>query len=289
MCTTGLVAEAAPGCVVLDARRDTDECGGWALSVEAFDEKNFGAAAYHISLTGIQAFGRAGPLPRSASGCTTLALALPARTQLDACELEGSVGRETIASDVVDLVEPPEPPLRAPSSSYYFPLAGPARFLCTQAAGGMLSHFVHASVYHAVDFRCDVGTTVVAVGAGTVETVETANVDSSIHVSALFKWNRVVVALDDGAIAEYVHVAPNSEVVRVGDRVAEGQPICGSGDVGFCPEPHLHLELHLDRAEAAPSVPFALRRLDGTSAVPRAGEWWAAPPPLTNPPPPTVP
>lgn len=162
---------------------------------------------------------------------------------------------ETISSDIVDIVEPVlPPPQSAPSEAYCFPLAGPGPFLCTQAAGGLLSHFVHASVYHAVDLACPVGTHVLAIAAGVIEDVETNNSESTIHVSGLFKWNRILLALDDGALAEYVHVAHHSHFVQPGQRVQPCQPICRSGDVGFCPSPHLHLELHLDRHPSAPSV-----------------------------------
>jgi murein DD-endopeptidase MepM/ murein hydrolase activator NlpD len=34
-----------------------------------------------------------------------------------------------------------------------------------------------------------------------------------------------------------------SATVKVGDRVQEGQVICLSGDVGFCPTPHLHIQV----------------------------------------------
>lgn len=79
--------------------------------------------------------------------------------------------------------------------------------------------------------------------------------------------------------ARYVHVAAESAAVAVGDRVSAGDVLCASGAVGFCPEPHLHIELHLDGAKDAPSVPFSLRRRRGPPAVPAAGEWWEPPAP----------
>jgi murein DD-endopeptidase MepM/ murein hydrolase activator NlpD len=42
---------------------------------------------------------------------------------------------------------------------------------------------------------------------------------------------------------EYVHIKQSSASVKVGDRVVTGQPLCLSGDVGFCPSPHLHIQV----------------------------------------------
>ena len=61
----------------------------------------------------------------------------------------------------------------------------------------------------------------------------------------------------------YVHVAAHPARVVAGERATAGQAVCAWGNVGFCPEPHLHVELHLDRAQRAPSAPFNLRRTDG--------------------------
>ena len=113
-----------------------------------------------------------------------------------------------------------------------------------------------------------------AIGPGVVRAVSCDETAGSVHVSALFAWNAVTLALDDGALVEYVHVARGSSVVAVGDRVASGDKLCESGAAGFCPEPHLHLEMHLDDAKDAPSVPFRLRRRGGAPARPRAGEFW---------------
>lgn len=135
-----------------------------------------------------------------------------------------------VSSDVVDVVAPASG-LTAPSPSYGFPLGGGGPFLCTrvlaafpffvsrglggtfsaprrQGAGGLLSHYAHASTYYAVDFRCPEGTPVLAIGAGVVDGVRCGERESSIHVSALFKWNAIVLRLDDGARVERVSPAP---------------------------------------------------------------------------------
>jgi murein DD-endopeptidase MepM/ murein hydrolase activator NlpD len=87
-----------------------------------------------------------------------------------------------------------------------------------------------------------------------------------VHVRNLFRWNSVTVAHADGTHAEYVHTAAGSARVAVGDAVAAGQHIADSGDVGFCPEPHLHLQLHASGATDAPTLRFALRCDSGGGA-----------------------
>ena len=61
---------------------------------------------------------------------------------------------------------------------------------------------------------------------------------SGIHASNLYKWNSIMLKLDDGQFVEYVHIETDSAIVKVGDHVQRGQHICNSGDVGFCPRPH---------------------------------------------------
>ena len=97
-----------------------------------------------------------------------------------------------------------------------------------------------------------------------------------------------------------MHIARGSCRVRVGERVAAGQVICASGDVGFCPEPHLHIELHEAVAptregaapaaaasddddddeqeqQRAPSIPLAFAAAGSTEVfAPRAGQWYSA-------------
>jgi murein DD-endopeptidase MepM/ murein hydrolase activator NlpD len=98
-----------------------------------------------------------------------------------------------------------------------------------------------------------------SVAAGVVSEVREAHRCGGVHVRNLFRWNSVTVAHADGTHAEYVHTAAGSARVAVGDAVAEGQHIADSGDVGFCPEPHLHLQLHASGATDAPTLRFALR------------------------------
>jgi len=66
----------------------------------------------------------------------------------------------------------------------------------------------------------------------------------------------ISVAHDDGTFADFVHVRAHSATVHVGDRVTRGQKLCESGNVGFCPVPHLHFQLAESAANDALPVPF---------------------------------
>ena len=85
-----------------------------------------------------------------------------------------------------------------------------------------------------------------------------------------------------GLYAEYVHVQAGSACVEAGDRVVAGQRLCLSGDVGFCPRPHLHLQMHESSDQSAPTVKFAFLRGDGSGEhyFPEAGRYYD---PVTGP------
>lgn len=85
---------------------------------------------------------------------------------------------------------------------------------------------------------------------------------------------QVTVLQDDGLLAEYVHVLANSALVVPGDRVEAGQVLCKSGDAGFCPSPHLHLQLQQGEGDDVPTVLFALLGCEGSPYFPVAGKWY---------------
>jgi len=139
-----------------------------------------------------------------------------------------------------------------------FPLeASSGPYLCSQGVGGALSHFAHPSTRHALDLECPVGTPVIAAGSGVVRSVEQEVLEGGILVPLLFRWNAIVIELDSGETVEYVHVRAHSARVCAGERVRRGQVLCESGDAGFCPVPHLHIEAHASAGRAAPSIPLA--------------------------------
>lgn len=125
-----------------------------------------------------------------------------------------------------------------------------------------------------------------AAGDGIVVEVQQENTLTGIAVSNLFKWNSVMIQLDEhtaeagGAegrggplFVEYVHIEAGSCCVRPGDRVAAGQQICRSGSVGFSPEPHLHFTAFRSKDPSAPTVRVRLKG-EGGGYIPVAGSWY---------------
>lgn len=226
--------------------------------------------------------GRAGPLQAgstrddfgSLSKCTTLVCVLPPRTLLEAARLLVPPGEAPdIDSDVQEL-SPPSQTTPVATTSYGFPLAG-GPFLCTQGAGGHFTHFFPGT-QDALDFWCAVGTPVLSLAAGRVVQVKMEHSCSGVHVRRLFEWNSLMIAHDDGTFAEYVHLRSACVTVTVGDIVAVGTLLAESGDVGFSPEPHLHVQLALSDAADASTLPLSFRNSDGTAYIPVAGGMYCA-------------
>lgn len=87
---------------------------------------------------------------------------------------------------------------------------------------------------------------------------------------------QVTVLQEDGLLAEYVHILAGSALVEPGDRVAAGQQLCSSGGAGFCPTPHLHLQLQEGESDAAPTARFAMLDCEGNPYFPVAGKWYGS-------------
>ena len=207
-----------------------------------------------------------------------------------------------VSSDLKPPPLPPLPPLKPdvcmPCNLLVlgFPLEPSRPYLCSQGVNGRLSHFAHASTRYAIDLDCPLGTPVLAVADGTVHAVRDGAPAGGVDVSLLFSYNALSLRLEDDGegiegVVEYVHFRAGSVRVAAGERVRRGQILCESGQAGFCPTPHLHIEAHRSDAlhdAAAPSVPIAFATAtDGRWYVPEAGYWYDAlvgsvPPPLTT-------
>lgn len=212
--------------------------------------------------------------------CTTFLAVLPPNSVIEICRVRvARLAEVSIASDVHYVDEHPMTTASYPHQ-VAFPLVG-GPFLCTQGINGALTHF-QLGTYHAIDFACPVGTKVLAVGDGEVVQVQQQNTANGIDVSNLFHWNSIMLKLDQGLLVEYVHIRAGSATVHEGARVRCGQVICESGDVGFTPEPHLHLQCHVSAAATAPTVPFQFTSSTAGPYTPIAGHWYCADGPVDN-------
>eukprot|EP00940_MAST-03C_sp_MAST-3C-sp2_P002992 g2992.t1 len=93
-------------------------------------------------------------------------------------------------------------------------------YLCSQGFGG---HFTHAfsATCHAIDLECPPGIPILAVRDCVVQEIRQGSKVGGIHAKNLYAWNSVLVRLDNGHFAEYVHIARGSCAHRVGDRLMD--------------------------------------------------------------------
>lgn len=95
-------------------------------------------------------------------------------------------------------------------------------------------------LHKGVDWACPVGTTVYASSAGTV-------IQASYNGG--YGYN-VVISHPDGKMTRYAH---NSKLlVKVGQKVTQGQPIAQSGNTGRSTGPHVHFEIYVNGTAVNP-------------------------------------
>ncbi|MFD6991124.1 M23 family metallopeptidase [Streptomyces sp. NPDC059943] len=132
-------------------------------------------------------------------------------------------------------------------NAYRLPVAGSSVTTGYRTGGALWSSGSHSGV----DFRAASGTSVVAVGAGTV--VEAG-------------WggaygNNVVIRMNDGTYTQYGHLS--SVGVSVGQSVAPGTSIGLSGSTGNSTGPHLHFEARTSEEYGSDIDPVAYLRAHG--------------------------
>ncbi|QCX79606.1 Glycyl-glycine endopeptidase ALE-1 precursor [Streptomyces sp. YIM 121038] len=132
-------------------------------------------------------------------------------------------------------------------NAYVAPVAGSYVSTSYKAGGGMWSSGSHTGI----DFHAASGTSVQAVGAGTV--VEAG-------------WggaygNNVVIKMNDGTYTQYGHMSSLS--VTVGQAVTPGQQIGLSGSTGNSSGPHLHFEARTGAEYGSDIDPIAYLRSHG--------------------------
>ena len=313
-CISNFVADAGPGCYI--ARRDLSP--SWLIEWEDVDPEEFkgeevpdvaiDTEEQTLSLCNVDladkiayitvfettirgANGDELPLGLSTSSdgkttrCATFIVLCPPRTFVHLCFLDPSDRDITdirIESHVQQWEKHPNPKDEHPQR-LGFPLQG-GPYLCTQGEDGELTHFFSGNL-HAIDFRCPVGTLLLAVADGIVLEAKDSSTLTGIEVMNLFEWNSIILRLDEGKhsgqfngplYVEYVHI--RKALVNAGDRVRRGQIIGETGSVGFSPEPHLHFSAFRSPEPTAPTVRVRFESpKDGAGNIeflPKAGNWY---------------
>jgi murein DD-endopeptidase MepM/ murein hydrolase activator NlpD len=152
----------------------------------------------------------------------------------------------------------------------------------SQVAGGTFSH----QASNAVDFGLAENSEVLSMRAGVVTKVVMDNWLSKFAPGVCPQpvtltcatpgsdANEIHILHDDGTFGTYAHLAANSAVVKVGDRVVAGQPIAKSGNTGFSTAPHLHVDVSVRKGgdgSANVSVPILFHD-PAVPLLPRADE-----------------
>ncbi|GAA1422941.1 M23 family metallopeptidase [Streptomyces thermospinosisporus] len=137
----------------------------------------------------------------------------------------------------------------ATTSGFTSPVPGGAIGTAYKVAGSMWSSGYHTGV----DFSVPTGTSLKAVGSGTV-------------VSA--GWggaygNQVVIKLNDGYYAQYAHLSSLS--VSAGQTVSAGQQVGLSGATGNVTGPHLHFEIRTTPNYGSDVDPISYLRSKGVA------------------------
>ncbi|MFF5847527.1 M23 family metallopeptidase [Streptomyces massasporeus] len=134
-------------------------------------------------------------------------------------------------------------------NSFVPPISGSYVSTSYKASSGLWSSGSHTGV----DFHAASGTSVHAVGAGTV-------VEAGWGGSY---GNQVVIKMNDGTYTQYGHLS--SIGVSVGQQVTPGQQIALSGATGNVTGPHLHFEARSSPEYGSDIDPVAYLRSHGVS------------------------
>jgi murein DD-endopeptidase MepM/ murein hydrolase activator NlpD len=127
-----------------------------------------------------------------------------------------------------------------PDAVYRLPYEEGQGYPVSQAYGAKLTSHNNRENLYAVDFAMPAGTAVVAARAGIVIDATLRHTEGGYDIKFLDKANTVAIAHDDGTVAEYAHLSPGPEVVKLGQRVAAGELLGYSGSTGYSSGPHLH-------------------------------------------------
>jgi murein DD-endopeptidase MepM/ murein hydrolase activator NlpD len=136
----------------------------------------------------------------------------------------------------------------AANSPYRLPWPSGISHLCVQGNRAVVSH--RGFDEFAYDFAMPVGSDVCAARAGVVEYVEVEHDGNGFRAPN----NVICVKHDDSTFAVYAHLKLNGSYVEVGDQVAQGQRIAGSGNVGTSMMPHLHFDVREASGQLLPVV-----------------------------------
>jgi murein DD-endopeptidase MepM/ murein hydrolase activator NlpD len=121
---------------------------------------------------------------------------------------------------------------------YRLPYKIGEEFRVGQSYNGSFSH--SGDIRYSVDFMMPVKTQVHAARGGHVVQVYEKSDQGGNSMEFKDMANYVVIEHNDGTFGEYAHLSKNGVLVKLGQKVYEGQLIGLSGNTGYSSGPHLH-------------------------------------------------
>lgn len=164
------------------------------------------------------------------------------------------------------MIGPPLDGLPTPVD-YLPPFPMDMEFGISQGFDNEQTHNTPSSRY-AVDIVMPIGTAVMAARAGRVMDLEDDFHGAGQSDRFMARSNQVRILHDDGTMAVYAHLQPNSLQVRPGQLVGAGQWLANSGNTGYSSGPHLHFVIQLNVGMALESMPFRFKQPLGRSLTP---------------------
>jgi murein DD-endopeptidase MepM/ murein hydrolase activator NlpD len=196
-----------------------------------------------------------------------LRVVLPAESERVLATLHSQDPTQASSFSIAFTAVPGDPNALPDDSVYRLPL-DTSEVRIDQGFGGGFSHR-DAQSHYAIDFAAPEGTPVLAARAGVVMQVEDDFEGAGLDLEKFGgRANHIRIQHDDGTMAVYAHLQPESVTVAPGARVRTGQRIGASGNTGFSTGPHLHFALQVNLGLRLASIPFLLEGPDGPIEIP---------------------
>jgi len=144
--------------------------------------------------------------------------------------------------------------------AYDLPFQRGKVFNLYQGYNGSFSH----QHQNAIDFSMPEGTEILAAREGVVVQLIQEHTESCPTEDCAKYNNYITILHSDGTFGEYAHIQQNSARFKPGDRVAKGDVIAYSGNVGWSSGPHLHFACYLPRTGKGQTVETFFRTGNGS-------------------------
>ena len=151
--------------------------------------------------------------------------------------------------------------------NYYPPFPLGLQFPISQGFDNDQTHSEPPNQY-AVDIVMPIGTPILAARSGRIMDMEDNFHGGAQQERYMTRSNQVRILHDDGTMAVYAHLQPNSIRVRKGVNVKRGQWIANSGNTGYSSGPHLHFVIQLNAGMSLESLPFRFVTQNGGTMTP---------------------